>query len=221
MSTEILEVWIRTLILTTASAIALASPIYAADNTAGNPAAAAPAAAQTPATRSMQTAAPQAGSQTQQTAPSMSGDNHHGSPDVAGSSQSCGDWPRVSRDDVQQVQQKLQQDGLYHGKIDGLVGPGTQQALRVYQRNNGQVVTAALDPQTLSSLDGAGAGVGSQVRRPIPRMTRTWLRPATPEPISRRRLIISSQPMQKKASSPGGAFFGGSGSGSRLRRLDA
>jgi peptidoglycan hydrolase-like protein with peptidoglycan-binding domain len=153
----------RTLILATASAIALgiASPIYAADNTAGNPAPAAPAATQTPATGPMQTAAPQAGPQMQQTAPSMSGNNQPNNGDTASTSQSSLDWPRVTSSDVQQIQQKLQHDGLYHGKIDGLVGPGTQQALRVYQRNNALPVTATLDPQTMNSLLAAGVGVGS------------------------------------------------------------
>lgn len=155
----------RTLILATASAIALgiagASPLYAADNTAGTPASAAPSAAQTPTSGTMQPATPQAGAM-QQT-PSMSGTNQNTSPDMASASQSSIDWPRVTSADVQQVQQKLQQDGLYRGKIDGLVGPGTQQALRTYQHKNGLPVTATLDPQTMNSLlsAGAGAGVGS------------------------------------------------------------
>jgi Putative peptidoglycan binding domain len=165
--TEKLEIWMRTLILATASAIALGiagvSPTYAADsNTGGNPAA---AATQTPATGTMQPATPQAGSQMQQTAPSLSGNNpslsgnsRSNNPDMANSSPANADWPRVSRDDVQQIQQKLQQDGLYRGKIDGLVGPGTQQALSTYQRKNGLPVTATLDPQTVSSLNGAGVG---------------------------------------------------------------
>jgi peptidoglycan hydrolase-like protein with peptidoglycan-binding domain len=154
----------RTLILATASAIALgiaaASPLYAADNTAGSP------AAQTPAGGTMQPAAPQAGAM-QQT-PSMSGNSQNNSPDMASASQSSMDWPRVTSADVQQVQQKLQQDGLYRGKIDGLVGPGTQQALRTYQHKNGLPVTATLDPQTMNSLLGASAGAGAGVGSSTP-----------------------------------------------------
>ena len=132
---EILEVRMRKLILATASAIALgiagAAPLYAADNDAtANPAPAAPAATQTPATGTMQPATPQAGATMQQNSPSMngndqmSGNNQPNNADQANASQSNVDWPRVSRSDVQQVQQKLQQDGLYRGKIDGLSGPG-------------------------------------------------------------------------------------------------
>jgi peptidoglycan hydrolase-like protein with peptidoglycan-binding domain len=160
--TEILEVWMRTLILATASAIALGfagvNPVHAAgSNNAGSPA---PTAAQTPSTGTLQTATPPAASKMQQTTPSMSSNSRSDNPDMANTSQSGGDWGRVSRADVQQIQQKLQQQGLYHGKIDGLVGPDTKQALRAYQRENGLPATATLDPQTLSSLNG-GAGVGS------------------------------------------------------------
>ena len=160
----------RKLILATASAIALgiagAAPLYAADNdTIANPA---PAATQTPTTGTMQPATPQAGATMQKNSPSvngngqMSGNNQYNNANQANASQSSMDWPRVSRSDIEQVQQKLQQEGLYHGKIDGLSGPGTQQALRAYQRQHGLPVTATLDPQTLSSLGiGAGVGMGS------------------------------------------------------------
>lgn len=165
----------RTLILATASAIALgiagASPLYAADATSGNPAPAAPSATSGMA----QPATPSSGSTMQQASPSAMGNNQwsdkssmtnsqSNNPDLANTSQSTStNWPRVSRDEVQQVQQKLQQDGFYHGKIDGLVGPGTQQALRRYQQKNGLPATATLDPQTMDSLNGSAAGVGSSM----------------------------------------------------------
>jgi peptidoglycan hydrolase-like protein with peptidoglycan-binding domain len=41
------------------------------------------------------------------------------------------------RSEVSEVQQKLQQQGLYHGNIDGILGRQTHQALRQYQRQNG------------------------------------------------------------------------------------
>lgn len=165
----------RTLILATVSAIALgiagAGPLYAAGNDASNPAPAAPSAAQTPSSDVMQPATPHAGDTMQQTTPqagasmpqtpSMSGNNQNNNADQASTAQSSGDWGRMSQADVQQMQQKLQQEGLYHGKIDGLVGPGTQQALRTYQRKNGLPVTATPDQPTLSSLNGSGTGIGS------------------------------------------------------------
>jgi peptidoglycan hydrolase-like protein with peptidoglycan-binding domain len=63
---------------------------------------------------------------------------------------------------VMEVQQKLQADNLYSGKIDGMMGPETRQALRQYQQQNGLPATARLDRQTLDRILGNGAtGQGS------------------------------------------------------------
>ena len=162
----------RTLILATASVIALglagAGPLYAADTSVGAAAPtatpSAPATTQTPATGSMQQPAmPQSGAENTQAAPSMSGSNQYGGSDAATASQSGANWPSVSQADVRQIQQKLQEDGLYHGKIDGLVGHETQQALRSYQEKNGLPATGSPDQQTTASLLGAGVGVGSSM----------------------------------------------------------
>ena len=65
---------------------------------------------------------------------------------------------------VMQVQQKLQADNLYSGKIDGIMGPETRQALQQYQQKNGLQVTARLDQQTLNSILGnGGMGQGSSM----------------------------------------------------------
>jgi Putative peptidoglycan binding domain len=64
--------------------------------------------------------------------------------------------------EVMQVQQKLQADNLYSGKIDGIMGPETRQALRSYQQQNGLRVNARLDRQTADSILGnGGTGQGS------------------------------------------------------------
>jgi peptidoglycan hydrolase-like protein with peptidoglycan-binding domain len=60
----------------------------------------------------------------------------------------------MSRTEIIDVQQKLQADNLYHGKIDGMLGPETRRALADYQRQNGLRVTANLDRQTRDSLLG-------------------------------------------------------------------
>jgi Putative peptidoglycan binding domain len=68
------------------------------------------------------------------------------------------------RNQVMDVQQKLQADNLYSGKIDGIMGPETRQALQQYQQKNGLQVTARLDRQTLDSILGNGAtGQGSSM----------------------------------------------------------
>lgn len=38
--------------------------------------------------------------------------------------------PGLSQDMIQQVQGRLQQQGLYHGSVDGVWGPGTESAVR-------------------------------------------------------------------------------------------
>ena len=65
-----------------------------------------------------------------------------------------------SRAEIRDVQQKLQADNLYHGNIDGIVGPETRRAIAEYQKQNGLRVTANLDRQTMDSLAGT-TGVGT------------------------------------------------------------
>jgi hypothetical protein len=53
---------------------------------------------------------------------------------------------------IANVQAALQQQGYYHGDVDGLIGPLTRTAIADYQRANGLVETAAIDQPTLQSL---------------------------------------------------------------------
>jgi peptidoglycan hydrolase-like protein with peptidoglycan-binding domain len=59
----------------------------------------------------------------------------------------------VSPQLVQQVQQKLQQQGMYDGQIDGVWGPATQTAVRSYQQQHNLSTTGQLDADTLASLN--------------------------------------------------------------------
>jgi peptidoglycan hydrolase-like protein with peptidoglycan-binding domain len=173
----------RTLILATASAIALgiagAGPLHAQTATTSTPSTT--ATGQNPAV--MQPAAPQSGNGMDQGTPSMSGTSQYNSsaaPSMSGTSQdnsstmaatapstdnsgqtSQNGWSH-SRSDVRQIQQRLSADGLYRGPIDGIDGPQMRQALRQYQKNNGLPVTGRLDSQTTASLTGGnGPGIGS------------------------------------------------------------
>lgn len=65
--------------------------------------------------------------------------------------------------EIRQAQEKLHSEGLYQGKIDGRMGPETQQALREYQQKNGLQATAQLDQETMNHLLGPGAGQGSSM----------------------------------------------------------
>jgi hypothetical protein len=53
---------------------------------------------------------------------------------------------------VADVQTILQEQGLYRGEVDGLVGPLTQEALAAYQTALGLETTAAVDQPTLEAL---------------------------------------------------------------------
>ena len=60
-------------------------------------------------------------------------------------------------DEVRQAQQQLKNLGLYHGAVDGILGPDTERALQAFQRAMGLAVTATLDPQTMTELVSARA----------------------------------------------------------------
>jgi peptidoglycan hydrolase-like protein with peptidoglycan-binding domain len=77
-------------------------------------------------------------------------------PGMTGMSGTSG--PTGWRSEVMEVQQKLQADNLYSGKIDGRLGPETRQALRSYQKQNNLRVTARLDRETRNSILGTEAG---------------------------------------------------------------
>jgi hypothetical protein len=53
---------------------------------------------------------------------------------------------------IANVQSALQQQGYYHGDVDGLIGPLTRGAIADYQRGHGLYVTSAIDQPTLQSL---------------------------------------------------------------------
>jgi len=63
-----------------------------------------------------------------------------------------GSNPRPFDQVVADVQSVLQEQGYYHGEVDGLVGPLTQEALAAYQSAQGLESTAAIDQPTLESL---------------------------------------------------------------------
>ena len=53
---------------------------------------------------------------------------------------------------VANVQTALQEQGYYHGDVDGLLGPLTRAAIADYQRDHGLYITSAVDEPTLGSL---------------------------------------------------------------------
>jgi len=63
----------------------------------------------------------------------------------------------LSHDDINKVQKSLSDKGLYHGHIDGVMGPRTRQAIGQYQKSENLPVTERLDAETAGKL-----GVGSE-----------------------------------------------------------
>jgi len=53
---------------------------------------------------------------------------------------------------IANVQAALQEQGYYHGEVDGSIGPLTRAAIADYQRDHGLYETAAIDEPTLESL---------------------------------------------------------------------
>lgn len=67
----------------------------------------------------------------------------------------------VSQQEIKQAQTELKQQGLYRGKIDGIMGPQTKSAISQYQKREGLPQTASLDQQTLSRLMSSGSSGSS------------------------------------------------------------
>jgi putative peptidoglycan binding protein len=53
---------------------------------------------------------------------------------------------------IANVQAALQQQGYYHGEVDGLIGPLTREAIAHYQGDHGLYTTSTIDQPTLQSL---------------------------------------------------------------------
>jgi hypothetical protein len=50
------------------------------------------------------------------------------------------------------VQTELARRGYYHGSIDGLIGQGSREAIRAFQRSNNLPTTGLIDPPLLKAL---------------------------------------------------------------------
>ena len=74
--------------------------------------------------------------------------------------------PELTPDTTQQVQQKLQQQGMYRGRIDGVWGPGTEAAVRSFQQQHNLNATGKLDSDTIAALDMGNNGNASNAQQP-------------------------------------------------------
>jgi hypothetical protein len=70
---------------------------------------------------------------------------------------------KVSRQQVRQIQEQLKTQGLYKGRVDGMMGPETKQAIQQFQQQNNLQATGTLDQQTLAALTSGTNGQGSNM----------------------------------------------------------
>lgn len=74
----------------------------------------------------------------------------------------------MTKDQIQQVQERLKAEGVDPGPVDGVMNPRTEAALRQYQEKHGLPVSGAADEATLRRLqiqltprgDAGGGGGG-------------------------------------------------------------
>ena len=58
----------------------------------------------------------------------------------------------MTKDQIQQVQERLKAEGVDPGPVDGVMNPRTEAALRQYQEKHGLPVSGAADEATLRRL---------------------------------------------------------------------
>jgi osmotically inducible lipoprotein OsmB len=83
---------------------------------------------------------------------------------------------RVGESTIKAVQTKLQTAGLYKGRVDGIMGPKTRDALRQYQTQAGLEQSGRLDQQTLAKLIDVGPSTQNAMN---PQQGNTGTAPAT------------------------------------------
>ncbi len=80
------------------------------------------------------------------------------------------------KDSIRWAQVELRYQGLYHGSLDGILGPETRQALAQFQKGNGLGRTGSLDAQTWQALiPDPGVGQGSSMSLAAERVGRSDL----------------------------------------------
>lgn len=60
---------------------------------------------------------------------------------------------------IKQAQTELRNEGLYHARIDGILGPKTRDALKTYQQRQGLTETGALDQATAQRMNLVAQGM--------------------------------------------------------------
>lgn len=94
--------------------------------------------------------------------PTEAANTRQGAAATSGSGSSAPPAVAKRSDVVKEAQTDLKNQGLYRGRIDGIIGPQTERALAAYQKKEGLPQTAALDQQTMNKLNLTGSQARSQ-----------------------------------------------------------
>ena len=78
--------------------------------------------------------------------------------DQPGASQQAMQERNLSKEQIRQVQEALDQKGFKSGQPDGVLGRETKNAIKEFQQKQGWKTTGELDSQTLSALGVSDAG---------------------------------------------------------------
>ncbi|BCH26029.1 peptidoglycan-binding domain-containing protein [Mesorhizobium sp. L-8-3] len=78
---------------------------------------------------------------------------------------------------VERVQAVLRDLDFYGGKVDGITGPNTRQAIEAYRKTVGLPVSGDIDDTLLEQLGAATAGIAPRLPVPVPRVGPEQLAP--------------------------------------------
>jgi peptidoglycan hydrolase-like protein with peptidoglycan-binding domain len=81
----------------------------------------------------------------------------------AGSTTTTSTTVNLSEPEIREVQQVLIDRGFFHGRVDGVFGPETREALISFQRKEGFEATGSVDTRTVGAL-GLSARIGGNVQ---------------------------------------------------------
>jgi peptidoglycan hydrolase-like protein with peptidoglycan-binding domain len=91
-------------------------------------------------------AAQQSGSSNQPAAAQQSGSSQ------SSAAQQSSQEQNLTKEEIRQAQQALDQKGFKAGQADGVLGPETKNAIKEFQQKQGLNATGELDGQTMSAL---------------------------------------------------------------------
>lgn len=168
--------------LSLALSLGLAAAAQAQGVQPTNPSTLPPAASQTQG----ETQGMQPGSAAEATSPTQ-GETQGMKPGTAAEASPAAE--QMSPSTIKGAQRALRAQGLYHGKVDGVVGPETHQAIAQFQQRNNLEPTGELSADTVARLTGTGVGstmpnAGAQPETAAPGqpMPGTAAEPTSPAP---------------------------------------